>query len=96
MYGGPSLPIKKNKNKKNKKNKSIKNENKEIEQMKKILFRKKTHKIIMAYDCHIWQKNFLFKKKKKTQNYHGPMSAQSDTYLPCFIYDEIRIFLDHL
>ena len=33
--------------------KKIKNENKEIEQMKKILFRKKTHKIIMAYDCHI-------------------------------------------
>ena len=44
---------KKIKIKKIKKNKSIKNENKEIEQMKKILFRKKTHKIIMASDCHI-------------------------------------------
>ena len=44
---------KKIKIKKIEKNKSIKNENKEIEQMKKILFRKKTHKIIMASDCHI-------------------------------------------
>ena len=65
MYGGPSLPIKKNKNKKNKKNKSIKNENKEIEQMKKILFRKKTHKIIMAYDYTSDKKIFYSKRKKK-------------------------------
>ena len=63
MYGGPSLPIKKN-------------ENKKIENMKKILFRKKTstkqswpmstksdkknfyskrkkHKIAMAHECQI-------------------------------------------
>ena len=46
MYGGPSLPIKKNKINK------IKNQNKKIEKMKKI-FRKKSHKIIMAHECQI-------------------------------------------
>ena len=32
---------------------------------------KKPHKIIMVHECQIW-KNFLSKKKKNPQNYHGP------------------------
>ena len=54
LYGGPALPIKRNKNNKNKKKlNKIKNENKKIEKIKNILFRKKTHKIIMAHECQI-------------------------------------------
>ena len=65
MYGGPSLPIKKNKNKKNKKNKSIKNENKEIEQMKKILFRKNPTKLSWPMIATSDKKIFYSKRKKK-------------------------------
>ena len=32
----------------------IKNENKKIEKIKKILFRKKPHQMIMTYECQIW------------------------------------------
>ena len=35
------------------KKKKAKNENKKIEKIKKILFRKTPHKIIMAHDCQI-------------------------------------------
>ena len=34
-------------------NNKIENENKKIETMKKLLLRKKTHKIIMAHECQI-------------------------------------------
>ena len=34
--------------------------------MKKILFRKKPHKIIMAHECQIWS-NFFIQKDKKTR-----------------------------
>ena len=34
---------------------------KKIEKIKKMLFRKKTHKIIMAYEYQIWQIFFLFR-----------------------------------
>ena len=52
VYGGPSPPIKKtNKNNKNKKKQN--KEKKKIEKMKKILFRKKTHEIIMAHEYQI-------------------------------------------
>ena len=40
----------------------MKNENQKIEKMKKILFRKKLHKIIMSAKSD--KKKFLFKKKK--------------------------------
>ena len=33
--------------------KKKKNQNKKIEKMKKMLFRKKPHKIIMAYECQV-------------------------------------------
>ena len=59
LHGGPLLPIKTNKNK------SKKKKNKEIEKMKKILFRKKPHKIIMAHACQIWLKYFFIQKEKK-------------------------------
>ena len=50
--------MKKKKKKKKKmkikiKNNKIKNENKKIETMKKLLLRKKPHKIIMAHECQI-------------------------------------------
>ena len=48
VYGGPSLPIKKNKNNKNEK---IKNENKKIE---KKYSEKTSHEAIMGYECQIW------------------------------------------
>ena len=32
----------------------IKNENKKIEKMKTMLFRKNPHETIMAYECQIW------------------------------------------
>ena len=52
VYGGASPPIKKtNKNNKNKKKQN--KEKKKIEKMKEILFRKKTHEIIMAHEYQI-------------------------------------------
>ena len=59
--------------------------------MKKMLFRKKPHKIIMVHAFQIWLKYFFIQKEKKTK-LPCPMSAK----LQGFMYNEIRIFLDRL
>ena len=47
--------------------------------MKEILFTKKPNKITMVHECQIWEKHFLFKKKKNKTKLPWPMSAKSDT-----------------
>ena len=61
-YCGPSLPIKKKKIKI--KNNKIKSENKKNWKNEKILFRKKSHKNTMAYECQSDKKTFYSKRKK--------------------------------
>ena len=39
---------------------------------------------------------FFYSKRKKNAKLPWPMSAKSDTQLPGFIYNEVRIFLDRL
>ena len=45
---------------------------KKIEKMKKMLFRKKPTKLSWPMSAKSDKTFFLFKKKKKTQNYHRP------------------------
>ena len=40
--------------------------------------------------------NFFYSKRKKTTKLPWPMSAKSDTQLPGFSYNKVRIFLDRL
>ena len=74
VYGGPSLPIKKNKNNKNEK---IKNENKKIEKMKKNIQKKPPTKLSWAMSAKS-DKTFFIQKEKKAK-LPWPMSAKSDT-----------------
>ena len=45
---------------------------KNLKKWKKYYYEKKSHKIILAYECQIRLKNVYLKKKKNTQNYNGP------------------------
>ena len=62
--------IKKIKNNKNKKKTEIKNENKNVEKIKNILFRKTPTKLPWPKSAKSDKKLFYSKKEKKTQNYH--------------------------
>ena len=74
VYGGPSLPIKKNENNKNQIKMKIKNWNNE-----KIYYsEKKPTKLSWPMSTKSDKKHFLFKNKKSTK-LPWPMSAKSDT-----------------
>ena len=62
--------------------------------MKKNVIQKKTPQNYHGPRVPNLIKHFLFKKKKKKLPW--PMSAKSDTQLPGFIYNEIRILLGRL